>query len=86
MNDFIHAMGAKAKCKITGYEGIIVARADHITGCNTYGLKPKMDKEGKVRNAEWFDEGVLEVKGKGIKIEDVAAPTKGGPLAENPPG
>ena len=84
MSAFIFGLGVKVKCKITGFEGLVVAKADHITGCNTYGVKTKMDKDGKLINAEWFDEGVLELKGKGISIQEVKAPKKGGPLAENP--
>lgn len=86
MSKFLHPLGVKAKDKITGFQGIIIGRGDYLTGCNTYGLKPQVDKEGKTRKAEWFDEGSIEVIGKGIKAENVAAPKKGGPLTEHPPG
>jgi len=86
MKDFKFELGQKAKDKITGFEGIIIGRADHLTGCNTYGLKPKVDKDGKVVSAEWFDEGTLTIVGKGITIEEVKAPKRGGSLSENPPG
>lgn len=84
MSKFIFELGAKAKDKITGFEGIITGRADHITGCNTYGLKPKIDKDGKVQESEWFDEGMITITGKGIKPNTVKSKDKGGPLSENP--
>ncbi len=86
MSEFKFTLGIKAKDKITGFEGIIIGRGDYLTGCNTYGLKPKVDKEGKTQKLEWFDEGTIEKTGKGITIASVAAPKKGGPLNESPPG
>ena len=38
MSEFIFELGAKAKDKLTGFEGIITGRADLITGRNTYGI------------------------------------------------
>jgi hypothetical protein len=35
---FKHELGKEAKDKITGYEGIIVCRCEHLFGCNTYGI------------------------------------------------
>ena len=84
MSKFIHELGVKAKDKITGFEGIIVARSQHITGCNTYGLRGDLDKDGKVNECEWFDEGLLDVTGKGIEPNDVSSDPPGGPLASNP--
>ena len=84
MSEFIFKLGAKAKDKITGFDGIIIGRADHITGCNTYGLKPKINKDGEIKEAEWFDEGMIVITGKGIKPNTVKAVDDGGPLSEHP--
>ena len=84
MSEFIFELGAKAKDKITGFQVIIIGRADHITGCNTYGLKGKLDKDGIPQDAEWFDEGMIKKTGNGIKPNTVKAKDKGGPLSENP--
>lgn len=86
MSKFIFPLGIKAEDKITGFKGIITGRADHITGCNTYGLKPKVDKEGKVQEIEWFDEGMIDQIGKGVTKKEVKAKDDGGPLSDNPPG
>ena len=84
MSEFIFELGVKAKDKLTGFEGIIISRADHITGCNTYGLKGKLDKDGIPQDAEWFDEGMIKKTGKGIKPNSVKGVDDGGPLSENP--
>ena len=84
MSKFIYDLGVKAKDKITGFEGILVGRADHITGCNTYGIKGGLDKEGNPQDAVWFDEGMITKTGKGIKPNTVKAKDNGGPLSEHP--
>ena len=84
MSNYIFELGEQAEDKITGFKGIIVGRADHITGCNTYGWKPKIDKDGKICDAEWFDEGVLKIIGKGINKKSVTAKDNGGDLSEHP--
>ena len=37
--DFKLFLGDKAKDLITGFEGIIIARTQYLTNCNTYGIK-----------------------------------------------
>ena len=59
--NFRWPLGSKAKDKITGFTGIIAARSNHITGCDTYGLCPEVDKDGKTRDWGWFDEQRLEI-------------------------
>lgn len=84
MSEFIFKLGVQAKEKITGFKGIIIGRADHITGCNTYGLKGGLDKDGNPQDAQWFDEGMIVITGKGITPNSVTSVEKGGPLSENP--
>ena len=36
------------------------------------------------QDAEWFDEGMIVITGKGIKPRSVKSVDKGGPLSENP--
>jgi len=83
---FKYELGKKAKDKITLFEGIIVARAEHLFGCNTYGLAPQAyDKEkGKRGDTEWFDEGRLEILGDGFKAEDVQTKDPGSEYREHP--
>ncbi len=77
-------LGVKAKDKITGFKGIIVGRAEHLFGCNTYGISPQTLKDGQRINTEWFDEGRIEVTGKGIKPEEVKATKPGSDYREHP--
>jgi len=79
MSDFKYPLGAKAKDKVTGFEGIIIGRSEWLTGCNTYVLKPKA-KDGEVKSSEYFDEGVIKIlKEDAVKPEEVQAEKKGGP-------
>lgn len=63
-------LGKLGRDKVTGFEGIIVAKGIHLFGCNTYALSPKAT-ENKVYSAQWFDEGRIEIIGEGITVEEV---------------
>ena len=55
-------LGDLAKCKITGFEGVIVARTDWINGCVRMALQAKtLDKDGKPLVPETFDVEQLEL-------------------------
>lgn len=75
-------LGKLARDKITNFEGIITGHARHLYGCDTYGLTPIIDKDGKIRSTEWFDQGRLEIIGEGIKPEEVKVEKNG--AGENP--
>ncbi|HEY0056300.1 MAG TPA: hypothetical protein VGB63_13165 [Pedobacter sp.] len=79
-----YTLGQLAKDKITDFEGIIICRAEYLTGCDQYGLVPKA-KDGQVKSAEFFDEGRIEITGPGILTTDVAAVQNGGPSRDLPP-
>ena len=83
---FIYELGKKAKDKITGFEGIITMRAEHLFGCNTYGIAPQVyDKEKCKRgDTEWFDEGRIEITGEGVKPGDVQVKEPGSEFREHP--
>lgn len=70
-------LGKLARDKVTGFEGIVVGHAKHLTGCDTYGLQPKVDSDGKVQDAQWFDEGRIEILGDGIAPASVQAVKNG---------
>ena len=55
-------LGAFVREQITGYEGVVVGRAQHLTGCNTYGLKSRKLKDGIPIDTQWFDENQLALK------------------------
>ncbi|MBC8053766.1 MAG: hypothetical protein H7Y13_11945 [Sphingobacteriaceae bacterium] len=76
-------LGEKAKDKVTGFEGIIIGRAEYLTGCDQYGLTPPA-KDGKVEKNEWFDEGRIEIIGEGFPASAVMGSKKGGPNRDTP--
>jgi hypothetical protein len=81
MNDFL---GKKAKDKVTGFEGIITSKHIYLTGCIQYGIQPQIDKDGKVPDKEFFDEGRIEIVGKGISVDSVTVEENGCDFREHP--
>ena len=78
-------MRDKVKDKITGFEGIILAISEYDTGCTHYGVASQdLDKDGKVKEWEWFDTSrlVLVYQGKSGVDDDFIR--TGGP-SQNPP-
>lgn len=49
---------------ISGFKGIAIGITQWAWGCITIGLSPKgLDKDGKIRETEWFDEDRLILVG-----------------------
>lgn len=76
-------LGLKAKDKITGFEGILTGRAQYLYGCDQYCIVPPA-RDGKVGEVQWFDEGRIEITGKGISPKDVQVQKPGGPQRDCP--
>jgi hypothetical protein len=68
MNDFKFKLGETVKDALTGQQGVIIARTQYLTSCNTYGLiRPEAPKTEDDRKWLWFDEPrLIPVKGKKI--------------------
>ena len=77
-------LGKKAKDKITGFEGIITSRHEYLTGCAQYGIQPQIDKDGKVPDKAYFDEGRIEITGEGVSASSVSAEENGCDYREHP--
>ena len=75
--------GVVLKDKITGFKGIVMARSDYYTGCNSYGLLSQKLKDGKPVNWEWIDEGLLELC-SGKKLLKKSEKPNGGPHLNAP--
>lgn len=58
---FRHNVGDRAKDRITGLEGIISSRSEHLFGCNRYWIEPEQLHEGKPVDGRWFDEDSIVV-------------------------
>ena len=78
-------LGEILEDKVTGYQGVVMARAEYFTDCVHYGLCARAAKEGKLPDWQWLDETRLVSIGQSIKKEERFSHTTGtsGP-SENP--
>lgn len=75
-------LGQMVRDTVTGFEGICITRTDYISGCTRIGLQPKVDKEGKIPEAQHFDEPMCVVVQQAI----LTKPSRnGGPGKSIPP-
>jgi hypothetical protein len=71
-------LGQKVKCKLSGYKGTAVCRAEWLFGCVRISVQGSVDKDGKIPALECFDEEQLEVIEPEIVIKhDKAKPSAG---------
>ena len=77
-------LGKQVKDKITDFEGIATSKHIYLTGCNQYGVQPKIDKDGKIPELRYFDEARLVVTGVGISAEEVTGEENGCDFREHP--
>lgn len=75
-------LGVEAKDKITGFVGIVTGLSRFLTGCDQYCLVSEA-RDGKTGEAAWFDQGRVEVIGKGVTAAEVAGTRNGGPNHES---
>ena len=76
-------LGDRAKDKVTGFSGIVIAKTTWLHGCERITIQPeKLDKEGKVKETQTFDYNQVEVvKSSVVKATPVVERQKapGGP-------
>lgn len=82
-NEFNFNLGDTVVDTFTGFKGLIRARTQYLTGCNTYGVQPiTLSKEGKIPEWSWLDESQLALDKKSkVKLNTKAS--KGGALNRN---
>lgn len=83
------SLGDKVKDTLTGFTGIVTARAEYLTGCNQVYVLPKSEKENEIKGGEWFDmERIEKVADRAVQIKerrtgaDIPAPSGSGARAE----
>lgn len=63
-------LGQRARCIVTGFEGIVTVRVDHLNGCVQYLVKPhcveKDDEATKMPEGSYIDDVQLELVDQGI--------------------
>jgi hypothetical protein len=75
-------LGSEVMDLVTGFKGIAMGRTLFLNGCARIGVQPPMDKDGKIPDAQWFDEPQLKVLKEG-KVK-VGSRDTGGPCPSTP--
>ena len=58
---FKYGLGAHLRDRISGFDGVVVARTEYLHNCSRYMLQPRaVDKDGKPKDVQSFDEDQLE--------------------------
>ena len=60
------ALGDKVRDTLTGFEGIAVARANFLYGCERICIQPFGLHEGKIIEGQYVDEAGVELVEKGV--------------------
>ena len=79
-------LGQKAKDKVTGLKGIITGKWQTLYGSDLSLIKPSIDKEGNTKKGYWFNDGRIEITGKGISLKELQTKKPGGPQLDSPRG
>lgn len=82
---FTIPLGTEVKDKVSGFCGKVMVAIEYHHNCNNYFVEPPVDKKGKPQDGRWFDEGRLEIIGKGIDPKEVAAPKRGSVFSRDLP-
>ncbi len=54
-------LGDEVRDRVTGFQGIIIARYQYLTGCERMEVQPPIDKDGKMCAGVVFDIAMLEL-------------------------
>jgi len=54
-------LGDKVSDKVTGYQGTVIAITYYLYASKSFGVRGPLDKDGKIPDAYWFEEGSLEI-------------------------
>lgn len=82
---YLIPLGTEVKDKVSSFQGKVLMVIENLHNCNQYYVEPPVDKDGKPRDGQFFDEGRLTVVGKGIAPEEVAAPKRGSVFSRDLP-
>ncbi len=70
--------GQVLKDRVSGFQGVVIARTEYATGCRHYGMCSQELHDGKPVDWEWFDESRLFlVIGEESVLEKPQVPTSG---------
>ena len=78
--NFVYEFGDELKCKVSGFKGIVMVRAEYATGCTHYGLQSRALKDGQPQDWKWIDQSQLELKKSNAVKFNIPAGTTSGPF------
>ncbi len=64
INKHLKLLGMKVRDRVTGAEGVCVSLSFDLYGCIQVYMDRGLDKDGKRREAGWFDISRMEIIGK----------------------
>lgn len=76
-------LGDLVRDRITGFEGVVIARTQWLNMCDRYTVQPrKLDDKGGVSEPHSFDDADLEVVEEAVIERTFYTPENGGPAPE----
>mgnify|MGYP001122715477 CR=1 FL=1 len=73
-------LGGRVKDKITGFEGIAIAKIIYLNGCISYEVRAQELKDGKMLDTVWIDEQQLTEKSRAVAGGPGSIPPKSNKL------
>lgn len=74
--EFEFDLGERVKDTMTNFQGVIIVRNQHITGCDRYCVLPEETDDGDYPSSTWFDEQrLVRCDEDGERIEDESSET-----------
>ena len=77
-------LGQKVRDKVTGFDGIVVAKINYISGCSQCGINPQVKSGEKYPDCTYIDNCRLEVIGEGVSMDDLELKEPGGCMIDAP--
>lgn len=53
-------LGQRVRDTVSGFEGVVVCRAEWLNGCIRFSVQARVDKDGKLPELQWIDEPQCE--------------------------
>lgn len=82
--DFEYENGDVLKDKVSGFEGVVMVKAQYSTGCVHYGLESQNLKDGLPQAWQWLDQSRLVLVKKSVVSFKVDEDQPSGPFPSGP--
>lgn len=81
MKEYLAVLGLKVQDPVSGFVGVVTSVSFDLYGCVQCIVRPRMDKDGKLPDACWFDHKRLTVMDP---TPVMPVPTFDAPLKQEP--